>query len=235
MPLLDHNGVKLYYEVHGDDGAPVVLLTHGYSASSAMWKGQAGPLSDAGYRVVTWDIRGHGQTVAGDDPSRYTPHVSIDDMVALLDTVDASTAVIGGLSLGGYLSLAFHVAHTERVRALMLFDTGPGYRKDDAREKWNSDSRKTGDRLGGGLQLAAHGILVQRDSSVIDSLPSITVPTLLLVGENDKPFLGAMEYMAKKIPGSRHVVIPNAGHAANIDAPEAFNEAVLSFLRDEVA
>lgn len=235
MSFLDRNGVQLYYEVHGADDAPVVLLTHGYSANTTMWKGQVEPITGAGWRVVTWDIRGHGQTDAGDDLSRYSQQHTVDDMAALLDAVGADTAVIAGLSLGGYMSLAFNIVYPARVRALMLFDTGPGYRNDEAREKWNADSRKTGDRLGGGLALAAHGILVQHDADVIDSLPGITVPTLVLVGENDAPFLGACEYMAKKIANARHVVIPNAGHAANIDEPEGFNAAVLAFLRDEVA
>jgi pimeloyl-ACP methyl ester carboxylesterase len=134
MPLLERDDIKLHYEVHGDAGAPVVILTHGYTATAEMWNGQIGAVTGAGFRLLTWDIRGHGQTLAGDDPARYTPLVSIDDMAALLDAVAAPTAVIGGLSLGGYLSLAFNLSYPERVRALMLFDTGPGYRNDDARE-----------------------------------------------------------------------------------------------------
>jgi pimeloyl-ACP methyl ester carboxylesterase len=231
MPLLDRDGVKLYYEVHGA-GDRVVLLSHGYTASTAMWQTQVGPLSDAGYRVVTWDMRGHGQTEASDDPALYSQELTVADMTALLDAVGAARAVVGGLSLGGYMSLAFNIVHPDRVRALMLFDTGPGYRNDAAREKWNADSRKTGDRLGGQLALAAHGILVQHDAGVIDSLPAIAVPTLVLVGADDAPFIGAFEYMAKKIPDARHVVISDAGHAANIDQPDAFNAAVLEFLRE---
>ena len=58
-------------------------------------------------------------------------------MAAILDAAGVDRAVIGGHSLGGYLSLAFHVAHPERVAALVLIDTGPGYRSDDGRQKWN--------------------------------------------------------------------------------------------------
>jgi pimeloyl-ACP methyl ester carboxylesterase len=64
----------------------------------------------------------------------------------------------------------------------------------------------------------------------MDVLPKIDVPTLVLVGENDKPFLGASDYMAKKIPGAAKVVLAAAGHAANIDQPQAFNAAVRDFL-----
>ena len=73
-------------------------------------------------------------------------------------------------------------------------------------------------------------MLAQFDSRVIESLPEIKVPTLVLVGENDTPFLGGTEYMATKIQGSTRAMIANAGHASNIDQPAAFNEAVESFL-----
>jgi pimeloyl-ACP methyl ester carboxylesterase len=56
------------------------------------------------------------------------------------------------------------------------------------------------------------------------------VPTLVLVGENVQPFLGATDYMAAKIPGAQKVLVPGAGHAANIDQPAAFNAAVEAFL-----
>jgi pimeloyl-ACP methyl ester carboxylesterase len=73
-------------------------------------------------------------------------------------------------------------------------------------------------------------MLAQRDARVINSLPAIAVPALVVVGSEDKPFMAASDYMAAKIPGAAKVVIPGAGHAANIDQPEAFNEAVLGFL-----
>lgn len=78
--------------------------------------------------------------------------------------------------------------------------------------------------------MAARGMLAQKNSNVINSLPDIKVPSLAVVGADDKPFLAASEYMTKKIPGCQKVVIPNAGHAVNIDQPGKFNEAVLGFL-----
>ena len=73
-------------------------------------------------------------------------------------------------------------------------------------------------------------MLTQRDASVMETLPHIKVPSLVVVGADDTPFLAASDYMAAKIPGAQKVVIPAAGHAANIDQPKAFNEAVTSFL-----
>ena len=81
-----------------------------------------------------------------------------------------------------------------------------------------------------GLARAARGMLTQRDARVIESLPDIKVPSLVVVGADDTPFLAASDYMAAKIRGARKVVVPAAGHAVNIDQPQAFIDAVLPFL-----
>ena len=75
-------------------------------------------------------------------------------------------------------------------------------------------------------------MLTQRDARVIESLPDIAVPSLVVVGADDAPFIAASDYMAAKIPGAKKLVIPGAGHASNIDQPAAFNDAVLGFLDD---
>jgi pimeloyl-ACP methyl ester carboxylesterase len=174
-------------------------------------------------------------------------------MAALLDAAGIGEAIIGGLSLGGYLSLAFHLRYPERLAALLLCDTGPGYRRDGPRNDWNAMAARWADdferrglealtgsaevrashhRSPAGLALAARGILSQHDARVIESLPSIAVPTLVVVGADDTPFLAAADVMVAKIPRATKVVLEGAGHAANIDQPEAFNRAVLNFLDD---
>jgi pimeloyl-ACP methyl ester carboxylesterase len=251
MPKLDRDGVKLYYEVHGN--GPPLLLTHGYSSTSAMWKGQIEALSKH-HTLILWDMRGHGQSDYPPDPSAYSEAWTVADIAALLDEVGAATAIVGGLSLGGYMSLAFYRAQPERVRALLIIDTGPGFKKDEARDAWNKRAHETGDRFereglsvlrsasreradashrdASGLARAARGMLTQRDARVIESLPGIKVPSLVVVGADDTPFLAASDYMARKIPGAKKAVIPVAGHAVNIDQPQAFIEAVLPFLAD---
>jgi pimeloyl-ACP methyl ester carboxylesterase len=81
-----------------------------------------------------------------------------------------------------------------------------------------------------GLAHAARGMLAQQDARVIDGLATIRVPTQIIVGDQDQPFLAPSEYMAKKIPGARLEVIPGAGHSANLDQPEIFNRVLLDFL-----
>jgi len=250
MPHLNRDGVKIYYETHGE--GPVILLSHGYSATSQMWRGQIEAFSRKN-KLVIWDMRGHGQSDYPEDQAAYSEEATVADMVALLDEVGAKTAIVGGLSLGGYMSLAFHVKHPDRVRALLIIDTGPGYRKDEGRDGWNRNALKTAERfekdgLGQlqaasrerssathrnaiGLAKAARGMLTQRDARVIDSLPEIKVPSLVLVGDKDTPFLAAADYMAAKIPGAKKIVLADAGHASNIDQPRAFNDAVEAFIR----
>ena len=133
----------------------------------------------------------------------------------------------------------------------MLFDTGPGYKKDDGRAGWNRIAEgmaaayeKKGLAAAGvsaevsiakhrsaqGLAHAARGMLAQKDGRVIESLPAIAIPTLVLVGENDAQFRPSADYMSAKIPGAEKVILERAGHAANIDQPAAFNAAVRAFL-----
>src|SRR6516225_4829138 len=250
MPKIDRDGVKIHYEVHGD--GPPLILTHGYSSTSAMWQGQVADLSKH-HRLILWDMRGHGHSDYPDDPKAYSEAATVGDIAALLDTVGAKRAIVGGLSLGGYMSLAFYRAHPELVSALLIIDTGPGFKKDDARAAWNKRALATADRFereglevlksasrerstvshrdARGLALAARGMLTQRDARVIEVLPDIKVPSLVVVGADDTPFLAASDYMAAKIPGAKKAVIPAAGHAVNIDQPQAFIEAVLPFLQ----
>jgi len=250
MPKLDRDGVQLYYEVHGE--GPALILTHGYSATSQMWAGQIDALAPH-FKVVAWDMRGHGQSDYPQDQDAYSEEATVADMAALLDAVGARDAVVGGLSLGGYMSLAFHATHRDRTRALLIIDTGPGYKNDQAREGWNANAirraeRYEADGLGdlskasaevrlarhrdaSGLARAARGMLTQKNARVIESLPAVAVPSLVVVGADDTPFLAASDYMAAKIPGAQKVVIPGAGHSANIDQPALFNAALLGFLQ----
>lgn len=242
MPYLDRDGVRITYQTFGPpDGATPLLLTHGFSASSAMWQPNIAALA-AARLVIIWDLRGHGGSDAPADPARYSAEACVADMAALLDSCGTARVVAGGLSLGGFLSLEFCLAHPDRVAGLVLCDTGPGYRRDEARQRWNDraialaerlERDSSGDSSGDsarGLSLAARGILTQRDARVIDALPGITIPALVLVGARDKDYLGAAEYMAAKLPRAAHAVIPEAGHVCNVDQPDLFSQQVLAFL-----
>ena len=110
------NGITIAYEDSGS--GPAVLLTHGYGAAGAMWQPQRKPLNDAGYRFISWDMRGHGGTDSPDDPAAYSEALTIGDMTALLDHLGVQQAVIGGLSLGGFMSLAFGREKASRLSTM---------------------------------------------------------------------------------------------------------------------
>ena len=249
MPKINRNGVNINYESYGK--GPVIFLTHGFSATSKMWNDQIEDLS-RNFNLVVWDMRGHGQTDYPEDESLYNEEETIEDIHAILTDLRVDKVNIGGMSLGGYMSLAFYYKYSEIVNSLLIIDTGPGFKNDDARQKWNNYAHSTANKFeeigleslrgrsiemnpdnhknADGLIKAARGMLTQKDDRIINSLPCIDVPSLIIVGENDKPFLSAADYMNNKIDNSKKVIIPDAGHAVNIDQPNIFNKEVLSFL-----
>ncbi|MEM9620539.1 MAG: alpha/beta fold hydrolase [Pseudomonadota bacterium] len=249
MPSLDRDGVQIHYQTYGS--GPALLLTHGFSATAQMWQDQIDALS-AAHTLILWDMRGHGQSDSPPDDSLYSEALTVADMAALLDELGFADAVVGGLSLGGYMSLAFHATYPERVRGLLIIDCGPGYKQDAGRAAWNQTALQRAEEIeslgeaaleGGsaerssaqhkdinGLVYAARNMLTQENARVINSLPQINVPALVVVGEQDEPFLAASDYMAHKIPGAVKLVIADAGHAANMDQPKVFNEGILAFL-----
>ena len=248
MPHVERDGVRIFYESHGS--GPVLFLAHGYAATTHMWRGQVEAFSGR-YRVITWDMRGHGESDSPAEPDQYSRDATCDDMAAILDACGVERAVVGGLSLGGHMALAFALRHPSRVRALALFDAGPGYRNPGARANWNETAatraakfeerglRALGrgaevlganHRSAEGLAMAARGILAQPDTSVIDAISTLTMPALVLVGENDHGFRAGADYMATRMPAAHQVILPGAGHASNLDQPEAFNAALEAFL-----
>ena len=255
MPKLIRSGVEIFYTVDGK--GPAVLLTHGFCGSSTMWRAQIEALKSR-YTVITWDMRGHAQSNSPKQSSAYSMALSLTDMNGILDACGVERAVIGGFSLGGLMSLDFYLEYPQRVSGLVLVDTGPGFRSVEAQRKWNegaecwarllethglgtfeivpqlsgADTRLARHPSAQGLALAARGGLKRSSDRVIRSLKDISVPTLVIVGAKDKPFLGAADYMARKISNSKKVVIPDAGHASNLDQPELFNRAVEKFLNN---
>lgn len=253
MPVVELNGIHINYEEHGSHYGEPILLTHAYAATLQMWKPQFDAWRD--YRVIAWDMRGHGGTDSPPSQDQYTEKLTVEDMAALLRHLGIKEAVAGGLSLGGYITLEFQLAHPEMVRALILCNTGPGYRKDEARAGWNDfsigyakrledrgldglgrgieiDATKPYQRSAQGLAFAGRGILTQRDAKVMEHLEQIDVPALLVWGADDERYKSGIDYIASKVPGARKVVIEQAGHAVNLYQPEQFNAAVLQFLQD---
>jgi YbgC/YbaW family acyl-CoA thioester hydrolase len=112
------NGVTLTYDEAGQGGTPV-LLVHGYPFDRTMWREQLLGLS--GRRVIAVDLRGFGATAAPEPAERIEDYA--DDLAALLEALGIPRVVLAGLSMGGYVALAFAERHRQRLAGLALLDT----------------------------------------------------------------------------------------------------------------
>ncbi len=220
-----------------------------------MWKAQK-PLTSE-YRLITYDARGHGETDSPPSADQYSADICVEDLHQLTRILGIKKAVFGGLSMGGYISLRFYLKHPEMVSALIIMDTGPGYRNPARMVEWNRSREEMAQRLERegvsvlvtqaqnegrreislkqnpiGLAHMSRKVVAQHDSWVIENLDKIKEPALILVGEKDAAFLQAADYMSKTIPGAQKFTVPNAGHAANIDNAQFFNARILDFLRN---
>lgn len=254
MPKVLLNGINIYYEDNGS-GFPVIF-THGFAGTTKSWDGQVAAFSKK-YRFITHDMRGHGQTDAPDDIQKYTQDIVVEDIYQLLRHLGIKKAVIGGLSLGGYLTIHFYNQHPDMTAAIILMDTGPGYRTPEKAAGWNktridcAELLKTQGMKGymesgastnisyttpevmakqnpKGLANISRGVMINPWGH--DILPNIKVPTLIVCGDGDTAFLAGTDYMANKIPGAKKVIVTDAGHGVNIDQPQVFHSTVLDFL-----
>ncbi len=254
MPKAAVNGVEIYYEEHGR-GSPLLLL-HGYAGTTEMWQPQGEAFSTS-HRVVIYDMRGHGRSDAPESIKDYSVDIVVEDQCQLLRHLGIERCVVGGLSLGGYVTLRFHAAHPEMVSGLVLADTGPGYRSPrGGMERWNRTRLEMAEVLSKrgvegyiesgftqqtyysgpevmrrhqahGLANVSLGVMI---GPVMPALDEIAAPTLIVCGDRDDDFLPAADYMERHIAGAEKAILKGAGHAANMDQPEAFNAAVLGFL-----
>ncbi|MGD8750314.1 MAG: alpha/beta fold hydrolase [Anaerolineales bacterium] len=121
MPQVEVNDVNLYYEFHGPERAPVLVLNNGVIMNAATsWIFQTETLAQH-YRVLQYDCRGQGQSDHPDEP--YSMELHADDLAALLDALGVESAHILGISYGGEVAQAFVLKYPTKTRSLILIDT----------------------------------------------------------------------------------------------------------------
>ncbi|MCZ7617692.1 MAG: alpha/beta hydrolase [Myxococcota bacterium] len=137
------DGVRLAVEAHGD--GPPILFSCGYCTTRENFRPQVAPLVAAGFRVLLWDYRGHGESDAPEQAHAYSMAQVLDDLSCVLDwgAGVGGAAVLAGFSFGGLASLHFALRQPGRVRALMLLDTGPGFKNPEAQARWRAQTEKT--------------------------------------------------------------------------------------------
>ncbi|MTV50454.1 alpha/beta fold hydrolase [Heliobacillus mobilis] len=120
MATVIGKGVQLYYEVHGSETAPAMIFTHGAGWDHRQWEPQVDVFS-RNFRVIVWDVRYHGQSVAADGP--IDAETFSRDLILLLDHLAIEKAILVGCSMGGHISLRTAALYPERVQALVLMGT----------------------------------------------------------------------------------------------------------------
>jgi 3-oxoadipate enol-lactonase len=257
------NGAEIFYTDIGDKTATPIVLIHGFPFNCDMWKPQIDLLKTT-FRVVAYDVRGHGRSEVGD--GQYTIEMFVDDLIGLLDYLRLEKVVLCGLSMGGYIVLRAAERNPERCRALILCDTTSNADSNEAKLRRAASiktvkssgvksyaeefpkavlsqqtflkrtdvveivrkmilSNSTIGICGALLALAAR-------TETTSSLPKISVPTLILVGEEDNttpPELS--EKMHHLIPNSELRIVSNAAHLSNLENSEEFNGHLIGFLR----
>jgi len=139
MPYAYTNGIVTFYEDARPEGrvdVPTVMLIHGASTDLRLWDEQVPALLEAGFRVVRYDVRGHGRSLV--PPSGYSFPTYAADLADLLDRLNVDRPItealaveqvhLVGLSMGGGIALQFALDHPRRVRSLVLVDSAlPGF------------------------------------------------------------------------------------------------------------
>jgi len=125
------NGNRIAFDDFGD--GPAVVLIHGFPLCRRMWKPQVEPLVDAGFRVILPDLAGFGDSGAPRLPGSVERYA--DDIVALLDTLGIDRAIVGGMSMGGYVLLSLLERYRERLSAALFIVTRAAADDDTGRGK----------------------------------------------------------------------------------------------------
>jgi 3-oxoadipate enol-lactonase len=250
---------RIAYDDAGD-GKPV-LFVHGFPHHRKLWAPQLRALAGQS-RAIALDLPGFGES---DMPERFTIDAWAEGLVRFLDALEIERAVIAGLSMGGYITLAFWRLHRERVRALVLADTRAGADTEEGKQKRRETielARREGPvavarailpgMVGKSTREREPAVVAMMramlESASVDSivgaseammnradatalLPTIDVPTLIIVGEEDvltQP--KEARAMHSAVRGSRLEIIPGAGHLSNVERPAAFNHVVSEFI-----
>jgi len=254
------NGIRTYYEVHGREGAPWLVLAHSLACSCRMWDPQIEAFRQR-YRVLAYDARGHGASEA--PPGPYTLELLADDLKALLDALGVERPHYCGLSMGGMIGQTFALRFPGRLRTLTLADTTSRF-PPEVRPVWAERIRTAETQ---GMEALAPPTLERwftaafraENPALVDSirrlivatpvagyvgcahaivaidltarLGAIACPALVIVGEDDPGTPVAMaRAIHAQLPDARLVVIPRAAHLTNLEAPVAFNGALEEFL-----
>jgi pimeloyl-ACP methyl ester carboxylesterase len=251
----DLPGVRLWFSDSGGSGVPVVFV-HAATGSSRVWEFQRPAFTARGYRVITYDRRGYGRSIA--TQSGPQPGTGADDLDALIDFLKLDRFHLVGTAAGGFVAWDYALSFPRRLRSLVVANSMGGVQDPEYQDALRrlrtpeflampADMRELGPAYRATnpagaerwreLERTARPSGAQpppqtfRNRVTFAQLETISVPTLLVTGDADMyapPPI--MRMFAARVKGSKSIVIPEAGHSAYWEQPEMFNRAVLDFL-----
>ena len=257
MPKTRVNDIDLYYEI-ACQGQPVLLI-HGLGSSSRDWEYQTNAFSPL-YRVVTFDVRGHGQS--DKPPGPYSIPLFTNDTAELMRALEIGPSHIVGISMGGMIAFQLAIDTPDLVQSLVIVNSGPELIVRSLRDRLNVlqrsllvrifGMRKIGEFLSSRLfpkpeQENLRQLFIERWAendqraymesfrgilgwSVLDRLHTILCATLVVASDEDYSPISMKEAYVEKLPKGELVVIEDARHAVTAERPEDFNKVVLEFL-----
>jgi len=259
VPFAEINNTRLFYRLEGRSDLPALVLSHSLGCDHSMWELQMASLLDH-FQVLRYDTRGHGASAvpSGD----YTLDQFGQDVLALADKLNLARFAFCGLSMGGAVGQWLAINAPQRLTRLVLANTSPKFGTPDiwnARRKavqeggmhaivdaimqrffsadkqestWAQSTRAV--LLGTDPQGYASCCAALRDADTRTSLSKISVPTLVIGGDEDPstPWEGNGSVLERDIPKAKAFRLQTA-HLSNLEQPHAFTTAVLDFLLAE--
>jgi len=260
MPKLHVRDIDLYYEVTGQ-GEPILFI-HGLGSSTRDWEPQVSFFSQR-YRVVTFDVRGHGRS--DKPPGPYSISLFAADTAELIKALGIAPAHVVGISMGGMIAFQLSVDAPDLVRSLVIVNSGPEFVPRTLSERMQVlqrflivrlvGMRKMGEVLSGRLfpkpeQAELRRTFIERwaendkraytDSmralvgwSVADQVNGIECPTLVVAADEDYTPVADKQAYVATMRRAELVVIEDSRHATPAERPEQFNQAVAGFLSSQ--
>jgi pimeloyl-ACP methyl ester carboxylesterase len=252
--FVDLPNVRLWVTDSGGNGAPIILL-HANTGTSESWQKQTPALVAAGYRVIAIDRPGWGKSVMREGQK---PVSVAEDLDNLADHLNLTSFHLLGVAGGGYIALDYAAWQPQRLKSLIVGASGLGLVGDEEAETFRKQAAIPGfdkqppevremspsyrgmnpEGVARWKEIQAHamqpGAVVppQRTPNTDAKISAITTPILVIAGDVDLTTpSAAIRLWAKHLKSYEWALIPEAGHSVAWEQPEAFNQAVLAFLR----
>lgn len=257
MPQISCNSINLYYETYGE-GSPLLFI-HGLGSSTADWQAQIDYFSK-NYKVITLDLRGHGQS---DKPlGNYNITLFADDVACLIKELNIQPVNIAGISLGGMIAMQLAVNNPELLKSLIVVNSPSEFLQNTFKARFQiflrffivkvMGMRRMGKVLAGKLFPKPEHEKIRNDMAerwaqnnpktywqstkallnwtIVEHLDKINCPALIIGAEFDYFPVRDKELLASRIKNAKLKIIKDSRHGTPLDQTEIFNNTVEDFL-----